>query len=83
MVPMTHFLVVFVCVNILSLFYVVSDVNECKSNPCVNGECEDKVNGYKCHCLSGWEGTLCKDGQYKDLYLYKGLMVQSHIHRQE
>jgi hypothetical protein len=26
------------------------NTNECASNPCVNGTCEDKVNGFACTC---------------------------------
>ncbi len=36
------------------------DVDECESNPCVNGSCEDQCGGYLCHCLPGWTGTNCE-----------------------
>lgn len=37
----------------------LSDVNECASNPCINGgSCEDGVNQFICHCLPGYGGKL-------------------------
>lgn len=30
-----------------------TNVNECLSNPCVHGVCEDGIGGYKCYCLPG------------------------------
>ena len=27
-----------------------TDINECESNPCVNGECIDMGGGYECNC---------------------------------
>ena len=41
------------------------DIDECASNPCVNGECEDKVNDYICHCKPGWTGKNCDIGEFK------------------
>jgi hypothetical protein len=35
------------------------NVNECDTNPCVNGECEDCLNSYTCNCWTGWTGTNC------------------------
>jgi EGF-like domain/Dictyostelium (slime mold) repeat len=35
------------------------DIDECESNPCVNGDCIDLVNGFACACLPGWTGELC------------------------
>ena len=36
-----------------------TNINECINNPCVNGECKDEVNGYKCQCNSGFFGQNC------------------------
>ncbi|KAK3739936.1 hypothetical protein QZH41_015977, partial [Actinostola sp. cb2023] len=37
------------------------NINECVSNPCENGgSCEDQVNGYKCACVTGYEGNNCE-----------------------
>ncbi|KAK3739937.1 hypothetical protein QZH41_015978, partial [Actinostola sp. cb2023] len=36
-------------------------INECVSSPCANGgSCEDQVNGYKCACVTGYEGKNCE-----------------------
>ncbi|KAL9952638.1 hypothetical protein ACROYT_G039916 [Oculina patagonica] len=37
------------------------DINECSSNPCLNGgACIDQVNGYVCNCQAGYGGTRCQ-----------------------
>ncbi|TMS08310.1 Neurogenic locus notch-like protein protein 1 [Larimichthys crocea] len=37
----------------------LSQVDECGSNPCIHGRCQDLINGYKCTCDSGWSGPNC------------------------
>ena len=44
------------------------EVNECLSNPCVNGICEDQVNSFSCECSDGWEGDTCS-GTYTNLHV--------------
>ena len=40
-----------------------ADINECASNPCLNGgACTDQVNGYVCSCMMGYAGTYCETG---------------------
>ncbi|XWL13094.1 calcium-binding EGF-like domain-containing protein [Sorangium cellulosum] len=34
-------------------------MDECASNPCVNGTCLDGVDFYQCACAPGWTGTDC------------------------
>ncbi|XP_053401382.1 uncharacterized protein LOC123549404 isoform X2 [Mercenaria mercenaria] len=42
---------------------VVSDVNECESNPCNNGgTCVDGVNKFTCTCVPGFTGETCEEG---------------------
>lgn len=41
--------------------YCEANVNECISQPCVNGaRCVDDVNGFRCVCLDGFAGLTCK-----------------------
>ncbi|CAC5416422.1 unnamed protein product [Mytilus coruscus] len=36
------------------------DTNECDSNPCLNGDCTDELNGYSCQCFFGFYGNNCE-----------------------
>lgn len=36
-------------------------INECDSNPCLNGAtCSDRLGSYLCHCPYGFTGTRCE-----------------------
>ena len=39
------------------------EIDECESNPCMHGLCEDKLNAYECFCDQGWIGTNCDQPQ--------------------
>ncbi|VVC29041.1 Hypothetical protein CINCED_3A018849 [Cinara cedri] len=36
------------------------DINECDSNPCRWGSCENRIGGYACLCDEGFEGVYCE-----------------------
>ncbi|KAF3829509.1 hypothetical protein GH733_003773 [Mirounga leonina] len=44
---------------------VLADINECLSNPCVNGACRNLAGSYACECAPGSRlgpsGTMCLD----------------------
>ena len=42
-----------------------TEIDECASNPCVNGKCQDDINMYKCICDAGWTGINCDIGKKK------------------
>ena len=43
--------------------YFLSDIDECSSSPCANGQCANEANQYICTCEAGWIGTNCDTGK--------------------
>ena len=39
-----------------------AEIDECQSNPCVNGKCIDEILGWTCECDAGFEGKACESG---------------------
>ena len=37
-------------------------IDNCHSDPCVNGKCESTPDGYVCDCCEGWTGVNCEEG---------------------
>ena len=41
-----------------------SDIDECLSNPCLNGAtCDNEENHFTCNCTDDWQGTRCDQGE--------------------
>jgi len=36
-----------------------AEIDDCASNPCQHGQCQDKLNNYTCTCDEGWTGKNC------------------------
>ena len=49
-----------ICSKIVLNITVVVEVDECHSNPCVNGECIDQIKGFMCNCSDGYYGAHCE-----------------------
>ena len=48
------------------IHFLILDVNECASWPCVNGgTCIDRVAKYTCYCPSGYTGDDCETSECK------------------
>ena len=36
-----------------------TNIDECASNPCLNGNCNNLIGAYNCSCFAGWTGINC------------------------
>jgi hypothetical protein len=60
------------CVKLCDI--VVSDINECASNPCENGgTCNNLANQFSCTCAARYTGVTCKICKWIELH-------KCHIH---
>lgn len=55
---------VYICNSNCKLFILpYIDINECASNPCLNGgTCIDSQASYNCDCIQGLTGNNCQIG---------------------
>ena len=67
----------FICINLSGNFIyslcilLISDINECTSNPCQNGAtCVNQINAFRCDCVPGYEGDMCETGMYDSYYKF-------------
>ena len=52
----------------LSIIVLSTDIDECLSNPCLNGGlCSNGESRYTCTCLAGWTGARCDVGKINRL----------------
>lgn len=43
---------------------MISDINECQSNPCLHGgSCNNLINAFSCNCTGRYEGDICETGK--------------------
>ena len=50
----------------MRFIFLPTDINECASNPCLNGAtCVDQVNRYTCNCVPGYTGTNCQTSKFQ------------------
>ena len=42
-------------------FCFIKDINECKLDPCVHGNCTDLINDYSFSCDPGYYGKNCNE----------------------
>ena len=73
--------------NISKCDFVLVDINECGSNPCMNGAtCTDAVNSYTCACVAGYTGSHCENGGILGLpvldiiKMFVHLLIQRNIY---
>lgn len=46
-------------------YILISELNECISEPCLNGgSCHDLIGEYQCDCVEGYIGQRCQLGKW-------------------
>ena len=52
-------------INAFLFFAGFLEIDECESNPCVNGNCTDYFMAFECVCILGYIGETCDIGKLK------------------
>lgn len=51
--------------------FIFPEINECLSQPCMNGgTCRDRVASYLCECEDGFSGQRCQTGNTLQYLLF-------------
>ena len=57
-----------ICQITITKCYIVLVLDECTSNPCVNGVCRDTDNDFICQCESGYTDKKCDIGKSPSIW---------------
>lgn len=61
------------------VFRCEQDVDECKSNPCLNGGyCRNLVNRFVCVCDMSFAGDVCQT-DVSDIYFYVAILLWQNL----
>ena len=55
-------------VFVMCICIFFTDIDECVSSPCANGQCQDEINQYTCMCDPGWTGENCDMGEWDAIF---------------
>ena len=65
-----------VLIRILLFRFISLDVDECQTNPCLNGaSCPNKHGDYECTCPAGFTGKNCEQGKKRNKVIKKAEIV--------
>ena len=65
-----------VLIRILLFRFISLDVDECQTNPCLNGaSCTNKHGDYECTCPAGFTGKNCEQGKKRNKVIKKAEIV--------
>ena len=62
-----------------TMLSLLSDINECASDPCQHGTCKDLINEYACECNPGYTGLNCQTSKCPALPIC--LFIQKNLHQ--
>ena len=65
-----------VLIRILLFRFISLDVDQCQTNPCLNGaSCTNKHGDYECTCPAGFTGKNCEQGKKRNKVIKKAEIV--------